>query len=51
MQDDEDNDRLHFINVLKELKIKTIIYTVNDGAEFMKNLQNENNILRPTFFS
>ena len=50
LADDEDNDRLFFIDALKELKIKTIIHTVNDGVELMEYLNNEDNILPQLIF-
>ncbi|MGB4931570.1 MAG: response regulator [Chitinophagales bacterium] len=37
--DDEENDRLLFLDALKELKIKTKVHTVNDGIELMDYLK------------
>jgi len=37
--DDEENDRLLFLDALKELKIKTNVHTVNDGIELMDYLK------------
>ena len=50
LADDEDNDRLLFIDAVKELKIKTIIHTVNDGVELMEYLNNEDNVLPQLIF-
>jgi len=36
--DDDENDRLNFIEAFEELKIKTDLQTVNDGAELMEYL-------------
>lgn len=48
--DDEENDRLLFVDALKELKINTIIHTVNDGVELMEYLNNADNILPQLIF-
>lgn len=50
LADDEDNDRLLFVDALKELKLKINIHTVNDGVELMEYLNNENNILPHLIF-
>lgn len=50
LADDEENDRQLFIDALKELKIKTIIHTVNDGVELMEYLNNEDNFLPKLIF-
>lgn len=39
--DDEENDRLLFLDALKELKIKTNVHTVNDGIELMDYLKGD----------
>ncbi len=39
--DDEENDRLLFLDALKELKIETKVYTVNDGVELIDYLTQE----------
>jgi CheY-like chemotaxis protein len=45
LADDDEDDRLLFTDALKELKIKTIVHTVNDGIELMEYLaENENNL-------
>lgn len=38
LADDEENDRLLFVDALSELKTKTIVHTVNDGVELMEYL-------------
>jgi len=48
--DDEENDRLLFLDVLGELKIRTIINTVNDGIELMEYLSNGDNTLPHLLF-
>lgn len=50
LADDEENDRLLFVDAIKELKIKTIIHTVNDGVELMEYLNNADNILPQLIF-
>jgi CheY-like chemotaxis protein len=45
LADDDEDDRLLFTDALKELKIKTIVHTVNDGIELMEYLdKNDNNL-------
>ena len=48
--DDEENDRLLFLDALKELKIKTNVHTVNDGIALMDYLKNESNELPHLLF-
>lgn len=48
--DDEENDRLLFLDTLKELKIKTTTHTVNDGVELMEYLFNADNSLPQLLF-
>ena len=50
LADDEEDDRLLFVDALKELKIKTIIQTVNDGVELMEYLNNPDNKLPQLIF-
>ncbi len=38
LADDDENDRLLFTDAFQELKIKTIIHTVNDGLQLMEYL-------------
>ncbi len=42
LADDDEDDRLFFIAALEELKIKTIVETVNDGAELICRLNQKN---------
>lgn len=37
--DDDENDRLFFKEAFEEIKIKTVIETVNDGLELMEHLR------------
>jgi CheY-like chemotaxis protein len=46
LADDDENDRLIFIDAFSEIKTKTIIQTVNNGIELMKWL-NEKDIRLP----
>lgn len=46
LADDDENDRLLFLDALNELKTKTIIHTVNDGVELMEYL-NKKDIALP----
>ncbi len=48
--DDEENDRLLFLDAIKELKIKTNVHTVNDGIELMEYLNNAGNVLPHLLF-
>jgi CheY-like chemotaxis protein len=50
LADDEEDDRLLFVDALNELKIKTIIQTVNDGVELMEHLNNADNTLPQLIF-
>ena len=50
LADDEENDRLIFIDAIKELKTKTVVHTVNDGVELMEYLGKENNTLPHLLF-
>ena len=36
LADDDEDDRLLFIDAFSELKMKTVVHTVNDGRELMK---------------
>lgn len=45
LADDEENDRLLFTDALNELKVKTIVHTVNDGVELMDYLSKAGNTL------
>ncbi len=40
--DDDESDRLNFIDAFEEIKLKSTVHAVNDGIELMKYLNNEN---------
>jgi len=42
LADDDEDDRLFFTEAFEEIKIDTIIRTVNDGVELMNHLNQEN---------
>ncbi|MFA5973414.1 MAG: response regulator [Lentimicrobiaceae bacterium] len=42
LADDDEDDRLFFTEAFEEIKINTIIRTVNDGVELMNHLNQEN---------
>jgi len=50
LADDDEDDRLLFTDALKELKIKTIVHTVNDGIELMEYLATNGNDLPQLLF-
>lgn len=50
LADDEENDRLLFVDALNELKTKTIVQTVNDGVELMEYLTKAGNVLPQLLF-
>jgi CheY-like chemotaxis protein len=50
LADDEENDRLLFVDALSELKIKTIVHTVNDGVELMEYLSKSDSALPQLLF-
>ena len=41
LADDDEDDRLIFRDAFKEIKIKTLVQTVNDGVELMKYLHTQ----------
>lgn len=45
LADDDENDRLNFIEALADLKLKTIVLTLNDGVELMNYLTKEGSSL------
>ncbi len=45
LADDDEGDRILFTEAFSELKIKTVVYTVNDGIQLMEWLNNEDNPL------
>ncbi len=50
LADDDESDRLIFKEAFDELKIKTIVHTVNDGVELMKYLSETENALPHLLF-
>ena len=50
LADDDEDDRLLFKEAFNEIKIKTIVTTVNDGAELMSLLNQQRTILPHMLF-
>lgn len=50
LADDDEDDRLIFKEALEDIKIKTIVATVNDGIELMEYLTRPNVILPDVVF-
>ncbi len=50
LADDDEGDRLLFTDAIEELKIKTIVHTVNDGIELMDYLAKKGNDLPHLLF-
>lgn len=50
LADDDESDRLIFKEAFEELKMKTIVHTVNDGVELMKYLAGTENALPHLLF-
>ncbi len=50
LADDDEDDRLFFKEAFKEIKIKTIVKTVNDGEELMHLLAKDGNELPHILF-
>lgn len=50
LADDDEDDRLFFKEALEDIKIKTIVTTVNDGIELMEYLTQPNTILPDVIF-
>lgn len=50
LADDDESDRLLFTEAFAELKIKTIVRTVNNGIELMESLHMENTRLPHLLF-
>jgi CheY-like chemotaxis protein len=50
LADDDESDRLIFKEAFEELKMKTIVHTVNDGVELMKYLSGTENALPHLLF-
>ncbi len=50
LADDDENDRMLFKEAFEELKIKTIVFTVNNGTQLMDYLKAKNTILPDILF-
>lgn len=50
LADDDDDDRLFFTDAFDELKMQTVVKTVNDGAELMQYLNNPESKLPHVLF-
>lgn len=50
LADDDEDDRLFFREALEDIKIKTIVTTVNDGIELMEYLNQPNALLPDVIF-
>jgi len=50
LADDDEDDRLFFKDAFEEIKIKTVVHTVNDGLQLMNYLNMENALLPHVLF-
>lgn len=50
LADDDEDDRLFFSDAFEELKINTVVKTVNDGVELMKYLLHNPNMIPHILF-
>jgi len=50
LPDDDEDDRLFFRDAFEELKINTVVKTVNDGVELMKYLLHKPNMIPHILF-
>lgn len=50
LADDDEDDRLFFKEALEDIKIKSVVTTVNDGIELMEYLNQSNAILPDVVF-
>lgn len=50
LADDDEDDRLFFTDAFQEIKIKTVVETVNDGVELMDYLSRETDKLPHILF-
>ena len=50
LADDDEDDRLFFRSAFDEIKIKTIVHTVNDGEELMRHLIQTDNVMPHVLF-
>ena len=50
LADDDEDDRLFFMDAFEEIKIKTVVQTVNDGQELMEHLTQSDSVLPDVLF-
>ena len=50
LADDDEDDRLFFMDAFEEIKIKTVVQTVNDGHELMEHLSKPDSVLPDVLF-
>ena len=50
LAEDDDEDRMVFLEALDSLKIKTAVQTVNNGAALIKHLQDLNSVIPHLLF-
>ena len=50
LADDDEDDRIFFCDAFEEIKIKTVVQTVNNGQELMEHLAQPNTILPHVLF-
>jgi CheY-like chemotaxis protein len=50
LADDDEDDRLFFRDAFEEIKIKTVVQTVNNGEELMLHLSQPNTVLPHVLF-
>ena len=50
LADDDEDDRLFFCDAFEEIKIKTVVQTVNNGQELMEHLAQPDTILPHVLF-
>lgn len=50
LADDDEDDRLFFCDAFEEIKIKTVVQTVNNGQELMEHLAQRDTVLPHVLF-
>ena len=50
LADDDEDDRIFFCDAFEEIKIKTVVQTVNNGQELMEHLAQPNTVLPHVLF-
>lgn len=50
LADDDEDDRLFFTDAIDEIKVRTIVHTVNDGVQLMERLQDPDSKLPNLIF-